>query len=106
MSKFDYGSFSGGYDEFAVNAEKYTYKEAVEIFEEEYEYKGDKVGAEVGQYMVSNAFVKWRAGRNDDNEPCVGWWLEYSKRPKGSCPVFAFRKRRKGDKNWGNEIED
>jgi hypothetical protein len=104
MSKFDYGSFSGGYDEFAVNAEKYTYEEAIKIFEEEYDYKNNKVGSEIGQYIVSNAFVKWRAGINEDHEACVCWWLEYTKRPKGSCPVYAFHKRQKNDITWGNEI--
>lgn len=104
MSKFVFGSFIGGYDEFAVNAEKYTYEQAIDIFKQEYACENDRVGAEVGEYIVSNAFVKWRAGMNEDNEPVVGWWLEYQQRPKGSCPVWAFHKRQKHDRVWGNEV--
>ena len=103
MSKFEYSAFYGGYDEFAVNAEKFTLEEAIEIFEKE--CPPNKVGNEIGQYVVSKAYVEWRAGINEDNEPCVGWWIEYSRRKKGSCPVYAFHRRCKGDKIWGNEIE-
>lgn len=38
---------------------------------------------------VCDAFVRYRAGVNEDYEPCVGWWLEY-KQHKRSCPVWAF----------------
>ncbi|HBJ2623426.1 TPA: hypothetical protein LA827_003228 [Clostridium botulinum] len=88
MSKFEFGSFFGGNECFAVNAEKYTEQEAVKIFEEECE--PCKVGFEKGNYKVSFAYVKWRAGRNEDNEPCVCWWIEYSPRKKGSCKVYTF----------------
>lgn len=94
MSKFEYGSFWGGYEEFAVNAEKYNEIEAVEIFEEEFNDLGYKVGFDKGEYKVSKAFVKWRAGRTEDGEPCVCWWLEGFKRQKGSCPVFTFERIR------------
>ncbi|MDD6069968.1 MAG: hypothetical protein PUC12_04035, partial [Clostridiales bacterium] len=33
--------------------------------------------------------VRHRAGVNDDNEPCVGWWLEWNEH-KRSCPVYSF----------------
>lgn len=92
MSKFDFGSFIGGYDDFAVNSEKYSYKEAVEIFKQEYACENDIIGTGAGEYSVSNAFVKWRVGVDEDHKPCACWWLEYEKRPKGSCPVYTFRK--------------
>jgi hypothetical protein len=91
MSKFDYATFNNSCDEFAVNADKFTLEEATKIFEEERE--PNKVGEEVGQFIVSKAFVKWRAGINEDKEPCVGWWLEYSQRKKGSCSVWVFHRR-------------
>jgi hypothetical protein len=70
LSKFDYATFNNGYDEFAVNAEKFTLEEAIKIFEEERE--PNMVGKEIGQFIVSRAFVKWRAGINEDKEACVG----------------------------------
>jgi len=95
VSKFEYASFYGGWEDFAVNAEKYTKQEAIEVFERECE--PDKVGKEIGQYEVLEMYVKWRAGINDDGEPCAGWWLESYKRKKGSCPVWAFSKKTKGE---------
>ena len=32
MSKFDYGTFFGGYDNFAVSKEKYTKEQAIELY--------------------------------------------------------------------------
>lgn len=87
MSKFDSGYFDST---FAVNAEKYELEKAIEIFE--FECSPDKVGDEKGQYEVSKAYVKWRAGINEDGEPCVGWWLEPRPRKKGSCPVYVFER--------------
>lgn len=86
MSKFDYCSFSGGEDDFAVSKEKFTYLEAVEIFKKEACY------SDISKYpyiAICDAYVRHRAGVNEDNEPCVGWWLEYEQH-KRSCPVWAF----------------
>ena len=89
MSKFDYcGFYGGGEMEFAVNAEEYTKEQAIGIFEFE---TGGKVGDSKNEYRVISAYVRHRAGRNDDGEPCVGWWLEDQKH-KRSCPVWAFEK--------------
>jgi hypothetical protein len=82
MSKFEYDSFYGGYDGFAVNSQKYTSEQAIEIFKKENE--------DVSVYEISQAFVRHRAGINEDGEPCVGWWLEYERHDR-SCPVWAFR---------------
>ena len=85
MSKFEYACFFGGYDDFAVNKEKYTKEQAIDIYKTENRHlKGE------GKLIaVTNAFVRHRAGINEDYEPCVGWWLEY-KEHKRSCPVWAF----------------
>jgi hypothetical protein len=88
VSKFESGSFRGGYDDFAINAEKYSEQEAIKIFEEE---TGNTVGELPGRYKISKAWVRHRAGINEDGEPQVCWWLEYGQH-KRSCPVYAFHR--------------
>lgn len=84
-SKFEFGSFSGdGYHCFAVNSGKFTQEEAEKIYKEEYCY-GNK------PYIVEQSHVKWRAGINEDNKPCVGWWFDYHPTEKRSVEVWAFR---------------
>lgn len=84
MSKFDYEIFYGGYDSFAVNKEKYTKEQAIEIA------KIELKRLEKTYYIaVGDGYVRHRAGINEDGEPCVGWWLEYSER-KRSCPCWVF----------------
>lgn len=85
MSKFEYLSFYGGYDDFAVSKEKYTKEQAIEFYKLEKSYLKGK-GCLIA---VCDAFVRHRAGINEDGEPQVGWWLEY-KEHKRSCPVWAF----------------
>jgi hypothetical protein len=88
VSKFDFDAFWGGYGNFAANSQKYTKEQAVEIFESETD---ERVGDGQHDYTISTAWVRWRAGQNEDCEPCVGWWLEYSEH-KRSCPVWEFHK--------------
>ena len=90
-SKFDYGCFYGGYHEFAVNSGKYTKEEAIKIYEEESNFIWYK-----NPYVIENAHVKWRAGINEDGEPCVGWWFDYAPKEKRSVEVWAFRTARGG----------
>jgi len=85
MSKFDYLSFTGGYDDFAVNKEKFTKEEALEIYKSENEVYKNKVKF----IAIGESFVRHRTGRNEDNEPCIGWWIEYQQ-CKRSCPVWVF----------------
>ena len=94
MSKFDFSAFTGGYDDFAVNAEKYTRDEAVKIYLTEmmdlsYALRNLRKTDTPVFLAVGKAFVRHRAGFNEDNEPYVGWWLEYAEH-KRSCPVWAF----------------
>ena len=85
MSKFDYESFIGGYDTFAVSKEKYTKEQAIEIAKVELEYELKK-----NPYLwIGDGYVRHRAGVNEDHEPCVGWWLEYTEH-KRSCPCWVF----------------
>ena len=83
MSKFEYGTFSGGYDNFAVSKEKYTKEQAIELYCVEHSIPKDT------KIAVVDAFVRHRVGRNEDNERCCGWWLEYKEHSR-SCPVYAF----------------
>ena len=85
MSKFDFESFSGDYD-FAVSKEKYTKERATELYKEEWGFTWD----EKVTIITKDAHVRHRAGRNEDGECCVGWWLEFNDKGR-SCPVWAFR---------------
>jgi hypothetical protein len=83
MSKFDYAIFYGGYDDLAVSKEKYSKEQAIEIAKQELKHRNHKYLA------IGNGYARHRAGINEDNEPCVGWWLEYKKH-KISCPCWLF----------------
>ncbi len=88
MSKFDFDVFFGAntYDLLAVSKEKYTKEQAVGVAKRELcisETPNDYYLA------IGEAYVRYRAGRNQDNEPCVGWWLEYEEH-KRSCPCWVF----------------
>jgi len=97
MSKFEYESFYGGYDDFAVNKEKFTKEQAVEIYKLEQAHNKGR-GLSIA---ICDAFVRHRAGVNGDNEPCVGWWLEY-KEHKRSCPVWAFHIKGRYEETFKN----
>mgnify|MGYP000846022721 CR=1 FL=1 len=84
MSKFTFEVFCGGYDSLAVSKERYTREQAIEIAKDEIGYAGRDYALAIG-----DCFVVHRAGINEDGEPCVGWWLEYSQRNR-SCPAWAF----------------
>lgn len=87
LSKFDYGDFYGGYaDErfFAVSAQRFTKEEAECLFQREC--------GPAKCYETGTASVVWRAGRNEDNDPVVGWWLDFEHdgtEPR-YCPVWLF----------------
>lgn len=71
MSKFDYDIFYGGADDLGVSKEKYTKEEAIKIAMVELEQHNTN-----GLFLaMSDAFARHRAGVNEDDEPCVGWWL-------------------------------
>lgn len=58
--------------------------EAIKIYQDEYNIL-DK------PFVVETTHVKWRAGINEDHEPCVGWWFEYQPTEKRCVEVWAFR---------------
>ena len=85
MSKFDYNSFYGDFNYLAVSKERYTEEEAVEIAKRELLETCNNIQT----IVLENGFVRHRAGRDDEGEPRVCWWLEWEEH-KRSCPVFAF----------------
>lgn len=98
MSKFDYDIFYGGYDSLAVSKEKHSKEEAIEIAKVELEYPKRRY------LFVGHGYTRHRAGVNEDNEPCVGWWLEYEKH-KRSCPCWVFHTSDSLDANFHNGYE-
>lgn len=90
-SKFDYDVFTDG--SFAANSQVYTKEEAIAIFVKETEPEPSDI------FYVGTAFVTWRAGVNEDYEPCVAWWID--KTPyKRSCPVWVCS----NDNYYGSEM--
>ena len=85
LSKFDYGTFYGYNDRFfAASSQRFTKEEAEVLFQREQ--------GPVECYEVSTAAVRWRAGKNEDDEPVVGWWLEldHDGTEPRYCPVWLF----------------
>lgn len=88
ISKFDYGAFFSYYPDeriFAVSMQRFSFEEAIRLYEKE-----------IGHpkfYESGAASVIWRAGRDEDNERRVGWWLDFEHdgtEPR-YCPVWIFR---------------
>ncbi len=89
QSKFEHGVFYGDdYMFFAVNKQKYTREQALELFAREI----DSDIAEAARCLTGVAAVTWRAGIVD-NEPHVCWWIDFEHdgtEPR-YCPVWAFQ---------------
>ena len=98
MSKFEFATFDGGYDTFAVNKQKYTKEEAIELAKKEYEWHKS------GYIAIGEGYVRHRVGINEDSEPCVGWWLEY-KEHKRSCPCWVFYWAKSKDERFDEDYE-
>jgi hypothetical protein len=99
MSKFDVSHFYGGFDSLAVSKEKYSKEQAIEIAKVELESFNKPYFIAIG-----NGFTRHRAGRNEDGEPCVGWWLEYDDNTK-SCPVWCFHKANNKTETFNKDYE-
>lgn len=76
MSKYEYGVFHGDYMCFTANKEKFTKEQALKIAKFELDMTN-------GTVIVGSAYVRHRAGVDEDCRPCVGWWLEFQ--PAGRC---------------------
>lgn len=94
MSKFTDGIFYGGYDTYAVSKEVFTREQAIYMARIEFEsVKEDPCYIRMGE-----AYVRHRAGWNEDGERCVGWFLEYEYHGTRSVPVWCFGRHQKGAK--------
>ncbi len=98
MSKFDRNIFYGGYDSFAVSKEKYSKEEAINIAKKEFNGIGYKFLA------IGSGWVKHRAGVNEDDEPVVGWWLEYKDTGR-NCPAFIFHGTNNNEEKFCEDYE-
>lgn len=83
MSNFDIGIFHGVSIWYTVSKEKYSKAEAISKFINDFDLERGCV------FWVCDAFVRHRAGTNEEKEPQVGWWLE-NEGYKRSCEVWAF----------------
>lgn len=81
-SKFDYLSFTDGF--FAVNKDKYTKEEAVQLFLEE--NRGII-------HEIITGTVYFGFGVDEDGEKNNGWWLDidYTGSSARRCPVWVIR---------------
>lgn len=98
MSKFDYSSFYGGLDEFAVSKEKYTKEEAINLARFELSISTETL-------CVGIAWVRYRFGVDEDGEKRSCWWLEYEKH-KRSCEVWVFHIKRKLESKFDTDYEE
>nr|DAG57630.1 MAG TPA: hypothetical protein [Caudoviricetes sp.] len=84
MSKFDFDLFTGDYP-IAVNKKRYTEQQAEEIAK-------DVLG--VSAVEKYGGFVRYGYGCDDDGEVYNAWWLDWYP-SKRSCPVWAFKPKKK-----------
>ena len=88
-SKFDFEVFYGDWVAWlGISKQKYTKEEAVALWEQQLVLKFDEK-----DHIVEDAFVRYRFGRNEDNEPCSCWWLEWKDYGSKSVPVWSIRSR-------------
>lgn len=98
-SKFDFMEFYGDWIFWGgFNKQKFSKEEAVKIWREELFGIGKDV-----PYVIESAFVRYRYGRNEDNEQCSGWWLEWKDYGSKSVPVWSIRQKEAWEKEAGNE---
>lgn len=89
ISKFDSGIFYGDWRDWGgFNKQKHTKEEAIKAWREK------MFGLDNGvPYVVEDAFVRYRFGRNEDNEPMSCWWLEWQDYGDKSVPAWSVRRQ-------------
>ena len=88
-SKFDFSSFYGDWGNWlGISKQRYTRQQAIELWEREWMMTFDEK-----RHVVEDAFVRYRFGRTEDNEPCSGWWLEWKDYGSKSVPAWSIRNR-------------
>ena len=101
MSKFEWQSFRGGYDDFAVSKEKFTFDEAIKIAKREL---CNLCRDDTGYLAIGNCFCRYRYGRLDDGEPTSGWWLEYEYHSR-SVECWCFHLSPTKDENFSKDYK-
>lgn len=87
-SKFDFEIYCEHQEDWmGFNKQKYTKEQAVEKWKEERCINDEDVNL-----IIEDAFVRYRVGRNEDNEPCAGWWLEWKDYGSKSVPAWLIRR--------------
>ena len=98
MSKFDYNYFCGDYNCLCISKEKYTKEEALKLAKVEFEYAD-------GYFAIADAFVRHRAGVDEDGERRVCWWLEFYDAGR-NCPVWCIRYVQKDKLEVDKKVEE
>ena len=92
MSKFEFADFYDGCQcNFAVNKNLYS-QDAAEVL-----YRAEIGLPEESEIEKDTGYIRWGFGYDDDGEKLNTWWLEDTKRKKGSCPCWVFRLKRKAE---------
>lgn len=82
-SRFDFDVFGYGYDMIACNKQRYTRQEALSLYQREMQNDAP--------CNITEAFVRWRYGRDEDSEVRAAWWLEYEDNGYKSVPVWVIQ---------------
>ncbi len=85
-SKFDFDIFYGDWSNWmGFSKQKYTEQEAIAKWREEVAIESDET-----DYVIEDAFVRYRYGRNEDNETLSGWWLEWEDYGNKYVPAWSI----------------
>ena len=88
-SKFDFEIFYGDWGNWlGISKQRYTKDKAIKLWEREMMTVFDDEN-----FIVEDAFVRYRFGRTEDNEPQSGWWLEWKDCGNKSVPAWSIRSR-------------
>lgn len=81
MSRFIADYFCDGI--MAFNQQRFSLEDALKLYREECDVETEE------SLEISEAFVRWRYGQNEDGEPVAGWFLESRETPR-SVPVWRI----------------
>lgn len=96
-SKFEYSEFYGDWRGWGgFNKQKYTKEEALKAWREDLFGFDEDI-----PFVIEDAFVRYRFGRNEDNEPMSCWWIEWQDYGDKSVPVWSIRRQ----EPWEEEQE-
>ncbi|HGF8193865.1 TPA: hypothetical protein QFC31_001326 [Enterococcus faecium] len=98
ISKFEHSEFYGDWRGWGgFNKQKYTKEEALKVWREDLFGFDEDI-----PFVIEDAFVRYRFGRNEDNEPMSCWWIEWQDYGDKSVPVWSIRRQ----EPWEKEQEE